>query len=146
MSVRFGACVASARLHARLGSPMPTKTTSWSRSSAAATHTIRSAFSAPAFGRVGCLFSASGSIAIVHAGAQSLLGGESIREPGNLRQIFTPIADAEDEVVEVLIEPRRVRRDVFPGDIELVVAVVVALRVRRMRAPRLEHDGVDDEA
>src|SRR6266699_1227466 len=145
MSTRFGACVASARLHARLGSPMPTKTMSPSRSSAAAAHII-TVFSAAPSAPVRFRFSAVALIAIVHAGTQSLLGDESRREAGMFGEIFAPIADAEHEFVEISLEPPRVLRDFFPADVELVVAVIVPLRVRRVRAPRLMNDRVDDEA
>src|SRR5437867_9624864 len=123
--MRFGACVTRARLQARLGRPMPTKTMSRSRSSEAAAQTIASMFSAPACGRVGCRFSAGVLIAIVDAGAQSLLGGEPVRESRNLREIFLSIADAENEFVEVLVELLGVPRDFFPRDVELVVAIVI---------------------
>src|SRR5437667_12476467 len=117
MSMRFGACVARARLQARLGSPMPTKTMSLSRSSLAAAHII-TAFSAAPSAPVRFRFSASALIAIVDAGAQSLLGGEAVCESRNLREIFLSIADAKDEILEISLEPLRVLRDVFPRDVE----------------------------
>src|SRR5690349_5794496 len=136
MSTRFGAWVARARLHARLGSPIPTNTTSPSRSSRAATTVIISSgvYAGPALEPV------------VHSAGRSLFRLEPRRQARLLRQIPGAIRHAVHELVQIVAELDRITRDRFPRDIKIVVAVVVALRVRRVRAPRLDHHRADDHA
>src|SRR5712691_4912589 len=107
MSVRFGACVASARLQARLGSPMPTKATSRSRSSVAAAQII-AAFSAAPAAPVRFRFSAGALVAIVDATAHSFFRLEPIRDVRVLREVFVSVAHAEDILVEISFEPIRI--------------------------------------
>src|SRR5215471_3601262 len=120
MSTRFGACVARARLHARFGSPMPTNTTSPSRSSRAATAVIISS----------ALYGAS--VAIVHAGGHVAARLEPRGELRLLRHVLRAIAHAEHDIAQIRVGRGRIARDRFPSDVEIVVAVVVALRVARM--------------
>src|SRR5436190_454156 len=97
MSIRLGACVARARLHARLGSPMPTNTTSPSRSSLAATQIINSRPLASGEGRSSARdFAAVGEllIAIIHARTDSLVGREARFELRLHHQVLGAIADA----------------------------------------------------
>src|SRR5450432_3088228 len=132
MSTSAGACVARARLHARFGSPIPTKTISPSRSSRAATTVIIS--SAEYFI----------SVAVVHPRADLSARGEPLGESGMLREIAGAILHAKHEVVEVLTKRLLVPRHILPRDVEIVVAIVVSLRIRRMRAPWLDHHGIHD--
>src|SRR5579859_4313131 len=135
MSTRSGACVARARLQARFGSPMPTKTTSPSWSSFAARTAMSSEF-----------VYAGASEAVVDSFAEARFRLEPFAQPGHLVHVGGAIGDAVDELVEPRPEPRIIARHLIPGDVEIVVAIVVALRVRRVRAPRLAHDSIDDEA
>ena len=48
--------------------------------------------------------------------------------------------------VEVRRQPQRIARHVLPRHVERVVAVVVSLRIRRMRPPRLHDHRIDDHA
>src|SRR5712691_2642795 len=131
---RLGACVARARLQARFGSPIPTKTTSPSRSSRAATAAIIS----------------SG----VYAGLEAVVdsAGESLfrlKSDGQLRlflHVAGAVGHAVHELLEVAREPIGIARDAFPGDVKIVVAVVIALRVGGVRPPRLDHHGAHDHA
>src|SRR6185312_1587084 len=99
MSTRFGAWVARARLQARLGSPIPTKTTSPSRSSRAATEAIISAgvWSEP----------------IVHSGTHPGLRPQPL-EPTGARDVLRPVAHAVHELIEVRAQPDRIARDRLP--------------------------------
>src|SRR5690242_10152228 len=116
MSTRFGAWVARARLHARLGSPIPTNTTSPSRSSRAATTVIISSgvYAGPALEPV------------VHSAGQSLFRLEPRGEARLLRQIPCSIRHAVHEFVQIAAQLGRIARDRFPRDVEIIVAVVVA--------------------
>src|SRR5256885_4005777 len=131
-STRCGAWVARARLHARVGRPNPTNTTSPSTSSRAATLAIiSSGVQAP-------------SEPVVHPGTVS---GFRLGPCGQLRtflQVRRPIRHAAYAVVEVALERVAIARDRLPSDVEGVVAVVVPLRVRRVCAPRLDHDRIHD--
>src|SRR5207247_649144 len=133
MRTRLGACVARARLHARFGSPMPTKTTSPSRSSRAATAAIIS----------------SGVYAeletVVDSVGQSLFRLKSYGQLRLFRHVACAVGDAVHELVEVVRELVGVARDALPGDVEIVVAVVVALRVGWVRPPRLYHHRAHDD-
>src|SRR5204863_2687102 len=127
---RRGACIRRARLHARFGSPMPTNTTSPSRSSRAATAAIISS-------------GVYASEAVIHPRREALFR----LEPCDLRlflQVGGAIGNAVHEFVEVALEPARITRDALPSDVEVVIAVVVPLRVGGMRAPRLDHHGAHD--
>src|SRR4029077_7520922 len=117
MSTRLGAWVARARLHARLGNPIPTNTTSPSRSSRAATTVIISSgvYAGPALEPV------------VHSAGQSFFRLEPRRQARVLRQIPGTIRDAVHELLQVAAELGRIARDRLPRDVEIVVAVVVAL-------------------
>src|SRR5882672_9197740 len=130
MSTRLGACVRRARLQARFGRPIPTNTTSPSASSRAAT--------------VAIISSGVKSEAVVHSGAVLLGRLEPLLEPRLLLHVLRATLHAVHELVEVVRELGTIARDRLPPDIEIVVAVVVALRVRRMRAPWLDHHGAHD--
>src|SRR3989440_10575313 len=115
MSTRLGACVRRARLQARLGRPIPTNTTSPSRSSRAATVAIISS-------------SLYASEPVVHSGAELRAGFES----GQLRLLLDvcgAIAHTVDELVEIPRQRAGFAGDCLPSDIEVVVAVVVSLCV-----------------
>src|SRR5213078_2327600 len=124
MSTRFDACVRRARLQARFGRPMPTNTTSPSASSRAAT--------------VAIISSGEYSEAVVDSGAALLSRLEPLQQARLLLHILDAALHPVDELVQVVCQLRTVARDRFPADIEVVVAVVVPLRVRRMRSPRLD--------
>src|SRR5579872_1053086 len=132
MSTRSGACVARARLQARFGSPMPTNTTSPFASARAAVTAIISfgVYSEP----------------IVHAGRHPSRRTQSVCKTRLRRDIRCTIADAVHELIEIARQPLGVARDRLPLDVERIVAVVVPVRVRWVRAPRLYDDGVDDHA
>src|SRR5213594_578442 len=119
--------ISRARLHARLGSPMPTKTTSPSRSSRAATAAIISS---------GVY---AGLEAVVDSARESLFR----LEPGRQVRLFLHVAGAVGHAVHELLEVAReligIARDAFPGDVKIVVAVVIALRIGGVRPPRLDH-------
>src|SRR2546430_455326 len=132
-STRRGAWVARARLHARLGRPIPTNTTSPSTSSRAATLAIiSSAVYAP-------------SEPVIHPGAAPFLRLEPRGQIRLFLQVRRPIGHAAHEVVEVAFERIPIAGARFPRHVETVVAVVVPLRVRRVRAPRLHHDRIHDQ-
>src|SRR6266403_5589530 len=132
MRTRLGAWVARARLQARFGRPIPTNTTSPSDSSRAATAAIIS----------------SG----VYAGLETVVdsAGESLfrLEPrGQLRlsrHVAGAVGDGVHELVEVAGQLVGIARDSLPRDVEIVVAVVIALRVRGVCAPRLDHHRAHD--
>src|SRR5262245_16972427 len=109
---------------------MPTNTTSPSTSSRAAT--------------VAIISSGVKSEAVVHSRAELLPRPEPLRQPRLLLHVLRSGLDAVDEFVQVVFDLRPLFRDCFPAHVEVVVPVVVALRIRRMRAPRLDHDGADD--
>src|SRR5450432_617706 len=111
---------------------MPTKTISPSRSSRAATTVIIS--SAEYFS----------SVAVVHSLAHHRARGEPFGEPRLEREIAGAVIHAHHEFVEILLQRHGVARDVLPRYVKFVVAVVVSLRVRRMRAPWLDHHRVHD--
>src|SRR2546421_1360478 len=132
-STRCGAWVARARLHARLGRPIPTNTTSPSTSSRAATLAIiSSGVQAP-------------SEPVVHPGTVSGFRLEPCGQLRTLLQVRRPIRHAAYAVVEVALERVAIARDRLPSDVEGVVEVVVPLRVRRVCAPRLDHDRIHDQ-
>src|ERR1700687_1070702 len=136
MSTRCGACVARARLHAKFGSPMPTKTTSPSRSSCAARTAINSLFVYPA-----------ASETVVHPRADKRLRTQAFAPViTQLFHVFSAVGDTMDKIIQPSGKCRLVARNVFPVDIEVVVAIVVALCIRRMRTPRLADDSIDDNA
>src|SRR5690349_19365332 len=105
---------------------MPTKTTSPSRSSRAATAAIISAGVWVTGGPP--------SKPIVHARAHPLVRAELL-EPTRACHVLGSIRHAVDELLQVPLERRRIARDLLPRDVEGVVPVVVPLRVRRVRAP-----------
>src|SRR5213080_3567407 len=124
---RLGACVARARLHARLGSPMPTNTTSLSRSSRAATAAIISS---------GVY---AGLEAVVDSARESLFRLEPCRQVRLFFYIAGAVGHAVHELLEVTREFVGIARDAFPGDVKVVVANVIALRVGGVGPPRLGH-------
>src|SRR5437016_14534126 len=131
-STRRGAWVARARLHARLGRPIPTNTTSPSTSSRAATLAIiSSGVQAP-------------SEPVIHPSTVSGFRREPCDQLRTFFQVPRPIRHAAYEVVEVALERVAIARDRFPRNVEIVVAVVVPLCVRRVRAPRLDHHRIHD--
>src|SRR2546423_12208894 len=127
-----GAWVARASLHARLGSPIPTNTTSPSTSSRAATLAIISSGVQPP------------SEPVVHPGTVSGFRFEPCGQLRTFLQVPRPIRHAAYAVVEVALERAPIARDRLPSDVEGVVAVVVPLRVRRACAPRLDPDRIHD--
>src|SRR6266540_6655001 len=124
MSTRLGAWVRRARLQARFGRPIPTNTTSPSRSSRAATTAIISSGEYGVEGR--------GSEAVVHSGGDLCLRLESRRQAWMLFQVRRSIRDSVHKLIQVRLELVRLARDRFPAHVEVVVAIVVALRVRGM--------------
>src|ERR1700733_3339806 len=114
MSRRLGACVARARLQARFGSPIPTKTTSPSCRARAATAAIIS------FG-VWAADRSVTSVAIVDSGAGTLSRLESFGEPRLTRDVLLAAGHPVDVLVEVLLELRRIAGDRLPLDVEGVV-------------------------
>src|SRR2546428_5798261 len=113
---------------------MPTKTTSPSASSRAATVAIISSG----------VWGGAVSEAVVHPARAALLRLEPRRQPRMLLEVRGPIRDAVHELVEIAAQLAGIAGDPLPRDVEVVVAVVVALRVGGMRTPGLEHHGVDD--
>src|SRR2546426_11538613 len=111
---------------------MPTNTTSPSTSSRAATAAIISA---------GVY---AGSKAVVHPARVAFLR----LEPGDQRRLFRhvrrAVGDAADVLLEVALEPPGIARDPLPRHVEIVLAVGLALGLRRVRAPRLRHHCVHD--
>src|SRR5689334_11700411 len=91
MRTRLGAWVARARLHARLGSPIPTKTTSPSRSSRAATTVIISSG----------VYAGAALEAVVHSSGQALFCLEACGQTRLLRDVPGAIGDAVDEFVQI---------------------------------------------
>src|ERR1022692_936366 len=123
MSTSSGACVARARLHARFGNPMPTNTTSPSLSSRAARTAINS-----------LSVYAAASEAIVDSLADARLGGQPLDcRRSQFVEILGPAGDAVDPLEQPCVHALRIARDLIPAHIEVVVAIVIALRVRRMR-------------
>src|SRR5580704_11900071 len=111
----LGAWVARARLQARFGRPMPTKTTSPSLSSAAA----RNAIFSDAVGA---------SVAIVDPRRHARLCAQPLHQPcAQLLHVRGAVGHAEHEGLKPVGVASRVARDLFPLDVEFVVAVVVAL-------------------
>src|SRR5262249_42706255 len=113
-------------------SPMPTNTTSPSFRQRAAVTAIISfgVYSEP----------------IIDAWRHARRRTEAVLESRLRREIRSAVAHAVDELVEVPRELLGAARDRLPVDVELVVPVVIALGIRRMRAPGLDDDGVDDHA
>src|SRR6266566_399946 len=103
---------------------MPTKTTSPSRSSRAATAAIISS---------GVY---TGLEAVIDPLRQALVRLEPCGQAWLLFHVACAVGDAVHELVEVVRELVGVARDALPGDVEIVVAVVVALRVGWVRPPR----------
>src|SRR5687768_3449375 len=102
MRTRFGACVARARLQARFGRPMPTKTVSPSSSSRAAATAMSSALVAPA------------SIPIVHPDAELLARAQPIELPAALLDVLGAIVNPANPLVQVSLERGRISRHRFP--------------------------------
>src|SRR2546426_10909139 len=132
MSTRRGAWVARARLQARLGRPIPTNTTSPSASSRAATLAIISSG----------VYAASEPV--IHPGTISGCRVEPRGQAWVFLQVARAVRDPVDELVEVSRDTAGIARDRLPREVEIVVAVVVPLRVGRVRPPRLHHDRVHD--
>src|SRR3712207_5920068 len=100
MRTRFGACVARARLQARFGSPMPTKTVSPSHSSRAAVAAMSSA------GRA--------SVPIVHPGRDTVARAQPLHEPGAPLQVLRAVPYAVHVVIQVARERGPVARRRLP--------------------------------
>src|SRR5947199_1559846 len=106
---------------------MPTNTTSPSRSSRAATAAIISS-------------GVYASEAVIHPRREAFFR----LKPCDLRlflQVGGAVGNAVHEFVQVALEPARITRDALPGDVEVVVAVVIPLRVGVMRVPRFDLHG-----
>src|SRR5512135_545518 len=97
---------------------MPTNTTSPSRSSRAARQTIISSGLQPR------------SVAIVHRRRELFAGLERGAALAHLGRVLGAVGDAVHPLVEPAREALAVLADVAPGDVEVVVAVVVALGER----------------
>src|SRR5438034_1038628 len=121
-STRCGAWVARAKLQARLGRPIPTNTTSPSASSRAATLAIISSG----------VYAASEPV--IHPGTISRCRVEPCGQAWVLLHVARAVRDPVDELVEVPRDAAGIARDRLPRDVEIVVAIVVPLRVRRVRA------------
>ena len=76
--------------------------------------------------------------AVVHSGTELCAGREPFDEGGLLPEVSCAIRYSIDEVVEIAGERRGIARDRLPRHVEIVVAIVVTLRVRRMRTPRFD--------
>src|SRR5262249_46226248 len=59
--------------------------------------------------------------------------------------VFRAIPHAVNPLVQIGIELVDVLRNLSPANVEIVVAIVIALNVRRMAAERLMDHGVHDE-
>src|SRR5918994_86759 len=81
---------------------------------------------------------------IIHPRTHSLRGLES-PEITALAHVLGSIRDSIDVLLQIPVEGSVVARYAFPPDIELVVAVVVALSIRGMCAPGLDHDCVNNQ-
>src|SRR5262249_10124393 len=86
------------------------------------------------------------SESIVHAGCYPGRRAQTILQARQRREIRRAVAHAVDELVEIPRELLRIARDRLPAHVERIVAIIVALGVRRMRAPGLDDDGVDDHS
>src|SRR6266853_2172821 len=131
---RLGACVARARLQARFGSPIPTNTTSPSDSSRAATAAIISS---------GVY---AGLETVVDSARESLFRFEPCGQLRLFRHVAGPVGEGVHELVEVARELVGIARDALPRDVEIVVAVVIALCLGGVCAPRLDHHRAYDHA
>src|SRR5579859_407911 len=101
MSTRLGACVQRARLHARFGRPMPTKTTSPSLSSRAATADMSSAGEKLAIRREPLAVS---SVAVVDPGADLLVRPEPLDQPRMPGEIVLPAGHAMHVLVQIRLQ------------------------------------------
>ena len=72
--------------------------------------------------------------------------GRAAIRSAQLLEVGRPAVEVVDPLAQPGLGRRLVAGDRVPVEVEPVVAVVGALDVRRMRAPRLDDDGVDDEA
>src|SRR5271166_888549 len=118
MSTSPGACRARARLHARLGSPMPTNTTSPSRSSRAATTVIISlgVYAGTSLRRAAFpLAPAGASVAVVHPCRDPVGDAESFGQLRLGREIGGAVGDPMHEAIQIAGQPSRVSRDGLPG-------------------------------
>src|ERR1043165_5131366 len=93
MRTSFGACNRRARLHARFGNPIPTKTTSPSLSWRAAWQTINS-----------FRLKSGASIAIVDGLAITMSRFQTIQLGAHAFDILSPIAHFVDPLFEISIE------------------------------------------
>src|SRR4029079_216474 len=85
---------------------------------------------------------------VIHFARRCLRAGPERRDAllAELLHVFGPAADAPDPLAEPGLRRRFVAGDRVPVEVEAVVAVVGALDVRRMGAPRLGPARVDDPA
>src|SRR2546422_507061 len=100
---------------------MPTNTTSPSRSSRAATAAIISS---------GVY---AGLEAVVDSARESLFRLEPCRQVRLFLHVAGAVGHAVHELLEVARELIGIARDAFPGDVKIVVAVVIALRIGGVR-------------
>src|SRR5258708_7055531 len=106
---------------------MPTKTTSPSASSRAATDAIIS----------------SALKSIIDPGAHLLARPQPCDESRVPGEVARAVWDAQHELVEVGGEARRIAGNPLPRHVEVVVAIVETLRIGGVRSPRLDHDARD---
>src|SRR5918992_502045 len=154
MSTRFGAWVARARLHARLGRPMPTNTVWPSRSSCAAAAAMNSeGRGRRAGGGDTAVLSPpppppppalAFSVPIVHRRAKPLRRAQPFERSRVLRDVPFAIPHSIHPLVQIPCERRGIARDGFPREVEAVVTIVEALRIRRVCTPRFYNNGVHD--
>src|SRR3990172_1839450 len=139
--MRFGACMRFARFAARFGMPTQTRTLSPSLSSRAAIVTMSSL--EVTVGSV--IVTRSRSPRARHGPASA---GAASPSPGPAFSLTSPPPPPPHPVAPLLHPFHRglvLLRDVIPGHVERVVPVVVALGVRRVRAPRFPDDRANDE-
>src|SRR5438477_9906799 len=105
MSVRFGACVVRAKLQATLGKPIPTKTTSPSRSSLAAAQIMA-------------------SVSIIDARTHPTIRREAFDQSRILGEVLRAIPNIVHVFVEIALQSIASARDAFPRDVEVIVAIL----------------------
>src|SRR5437899_10137100 len=126
MRTRLGAWVARARLHARLGRPMPTNTTSPSASSRAATAAIIS------------LGVYAGSETVVHSARVARLRLEPCGQPRLFGHVRRAVGEAADVFLQVALEPPGIARDPLSRLSEVVVTILIKLRLHRVCTTSLQ--------
>src|SRR2546428_13969325 len=112
---------------------MPTKTTSPSCNCRAAWQTINS-FAVPIL---------PGSIAVVDGRTQTSARLQTGERCSHALDILGAITHAVHPFVQIRIESHNVFGNLSPADIEPIVTVIIALRIRRMAAERFAHDSLN---